>query len=76
MSGKTDSGLIESTGNIHMVICICATEKHHTCYRFLTYTGNQKNKFGMKPIKNGFMDLNERNIIMIMKIFLLNIKNN
>ena len=48
---KRDSDLIESIYNRQIIRGICDSQKHHTFSNFLTYTGNRKTYFGMKPIK-------------------------
>ena len=73
--GKGDSYLLGSIENLQIVRGLCASHKYHTSYHFLTYTGNHKNHFGTKILKNGLMALNGNNIILFMKIFLFNIKN-
>ena len=73
--GKGDSDLLKLTENCQMVRRLCDSQKHHTFLISSHIQATRKIILVQNLLKNGFLYLNGRNGIVIVKIFLLNIKN-
>lgn len=52
LRGKSDTSLMESIDSKQMGKNLCISQKFHEWNHFLTFTCNQKNHFGVAPIKN------------------------